>query len=762
MLVHGLNLMLLCQSIESNLYPPTSNLQSPISMSSFFSREELLGGLPARRASMLLFAIENRAAQLVAQDEREAAVYLTFAGTPTREQDFFAALAQGRNGVAVNIQQLERYAPQWKTLLPETPDAKLNAALADLIGKKYKFTRAEIPNVRAALALDDTATEQQFQNAFNKPLETIYAPRAGFGERARFAWTRFAARLENIPPFWLAFFLTMPGAAGLLAMPIALARVGLGGGILLLAAFALLNMFTVAALAEATARAGVTRLGFGWLGQLVQEYLGGAGAWFLTIILALNNFFVLVIFFLGVGGTLQDATRVPIAFWMFALFGICVFFLSRGSLNATIAFTLLIVFAVIFLLVLLPLLALPHFQIENITRAAYLSLDFGSLQLALGLMLTTYFSHLLVATYTPVVVRKDASARSWIGGSAAAIFGFMLIAIFWLVVLNGALSAEVLAATTGTVLTPLAHKAGDFVLWLGSLLVISSLGLATVQIALGLYYMVQERLPAPREGSVFSKPRARFLISILPMFGVLAFAEWLAYNSASSFASLLGILGAFALPLLSGIFPILLLAATRHKGDFVTHSTPRVLGNSIILGLVYALFVGIIFVYGIFIFQELLIRVLIVSVGLITLLVTFLILRRGALTPRIVLQVCGAENMREDENMRAAPVSRAAYSVVANGEALDVQVQVNGAQFLRGVTSELPAFADVRSLVFALPETVAREIKIWMYQTTGTGMNARIEIKNGVRVERMETSEARAGALIKIDGSAFDAQVTLD
>lgn len=725
---------------------------------SFFSRQELLdGSMPSRRASMLLFAIENRAAQLVEQDVRDAAVYLTYANTQTREQDFFAALARGRERQAsVTIQQLERYAPQWKTLLPESPDAKLNAALADLVGKKYKFTRAEIPNMRAVLALDDAATQRAFQSGFNRALETIYAPQTTRAARARFAWMRFAARLENLPPFWLAFFLTMPGAAGLLALSTAMAGVGLLGGLVLLFVFALVNMFTVAALAEATARAGVTRLGLGWLGQLVQEYLGSAGALFLTVILALNNFFVLVVFFLGVGGTLQDATQIPLWFWALVLFGICVFFLSRGSLNSTIASTLLVIFAVLVLLVLIPLFAVPLFQIENVARAAFLSFEWSSLQFALALLLSTYFSHMLVATYAPVVVRRDASARSWIWGSAAAIFGFMLIAMFWLVVMNGALAPDVIAHAQGTILTPLAERAGGIVLWLGSLLVILSLGLATVQIALGLYYMVQERLPAPREKTVWAKPSARFLLSIVPMVGVLALAEWLAFTGASSFASLLGIVSAFSLPLLSGVFPILLLAATRRKAEFIPRGAVRFLGNSIFLTVMYFLFVALIFGYGMFIFQDTLPRVLILAVGVITLAVTFVMLRRGAFAARLVIL------LQKDE--RAAGASR--YAIVENGNPARGQVDLDYARektALDAPSSEL-LWNGLRALRVRVSESRARTVKLWgLYFSkadTLQGFNARVEIHNGARVVQFEWNEARAETNLPIDTGAFDAQLT--
>jgi len=42
-----------------------------------FSRDELLGGMPARRASTLLFAIESRTALLVARERRAMATFET-------------------------------------------------------------------------------------------------------------------------------------------------------------------------------------------------------------------------------------------------------------------------------------------------------------------------------------------------------------------------------------------------------------------------------------------------------------------------------------------------------------------------------------------------------------------------------------------------------------------------------------------------------------------------------------------------------------
>ena len=113
-------------------------------MSEFFSREELLGGLPARRASTLLFAIESRAAQLAVQSRQAAAGYVTEVTAAEQERAFLFAIRQERDlPVEPTIQDLERYAPQWASLVP--PDPGLRVAVARLIGEKYRLPYAQVP-----------------------------------------------------------------------------------------------------------------------------------------------------------------------------------------------------------------------------------------------------------------------------------------------------------------------------------------------------------------------------------------------------------------------------------------------------------------------------------------------------------------------------------------------------------------------------------------------------------------------------------------
>lgn len=727
--------------------------------STFFSREELVGGLPARRASTLRFAIENRTAQRKRQSG-ETALYRTLAGAPEREQAFLDALAQARTADAsVSVQDLERYAPQWNSLLPETPDPRLVAALAHLFSEKYKFTRDSVPQLRAALDLDAPATRQAYQELYRQPLDTIYAPRVALGNRLRFAWARLAARLEALPPFWLAFGLTLPVGPGLLAVPIALAGLGPVPSILLLIFFGVINLITAAALAEAVSRSAITRFGLGYLGQLVSDYLGNVGSLFLTGVFAVNGFLVLIVFYLGIAGTLASATSIPTPIWIGIVFVAGLYFVSRRSLNTTVAFSLLVVAITLVLLVVIPLFALPYVRGEYL---AYANVPFFNgapfepalLSLVFGVMLTNYFSHMLVANYGRVVLRRDPGARTWIQGSMAAIGVSIVISILWVVLVNGAISPHALANETGTALAPLAKLAGPIVNVLGSVLVILGLGIATIHISLGEFFLVQERLLS----SGWSE-RVRTIISLLPVVGVFVLAEWFAITNTGSFASLLGLTGTLSLPLLGGIFPVLLLAASRRKGDFVPGVAYRWLGNPILLGIVYALFLLPIFVYGLVIYQEPLEKIATVIAGLLILGGTIVILRGDALAPRTVVE------LRQDRS----DAGQSLFEIVADGKFAPAPVMLdygNRTVSLHAAKGDIKDFPVLHAATFDLPKAAARELKVWTHRVTPEGnsdaLPAQVEINDVAGSRAQAIGADKREVVVKTSGAPVQIRIQVE
>src|SRR5918998_2975266 len=126
-----------------------------------FSRADLAHGLPARRASTLLFAIESLTAQLAARERRAMATYLTDRTEAEQERTFLDAMRAGREERhRPSIRDLERHAPSWAPLVP--PDASLAATVAALLGERHRFRRLDVPRLRTALRLDDASTAGAF------------------------------------------------------------------------------------------------------------------------------------------------------------------------------------------------------------------------------------------------------------------------------------------------------------------------------------------------------------------------------------------------------------------------------------------------------------------------------------------------------------------------------------------------------------------------------------------------------------------------
>jgi amino acid permease len=691
---------------------------------SFFSADELMRGLPGRRASTLLFAIESRTAHLVLQSQQATAYYLTEMALQEREQAFLQAVAQGRDfSQTITIQDLERYSNYWALLLPLLPDPSLNAAIAHLLRQKYKLLYSELPGLREVLRLDDSAVQDAYRRSYQQPLASIYTPQVSLGERLRWRGASLAGRLENIPPFWVALILTIPNGSGLLALPIAMSGVSIWLALALIIFFGLINMFTATALAETVARSGIMRYRLGFLGQLVDDFLGRSGMLLLSVVMFANSFLILVIFYLGVGGTLETSLKLPSGVWILLLFAVGVYFVTRKSFNSTVATTLVIGLVNLVLVALIILLTAPSFNVASLSGYQSKAFSWAALTPIFGVMLSNFFSHILVASFGRAVIQRDPSARSWIRGTRAAIGAAIVISCLWVLIIAGALSPQELASQTSTVLTPLAEKINPAINWLGSLLVILSLGMASILIGLALFFQTQEFLPGIFKGLGRKIPGGRVLdiLGGLPLLGVFLLAEWMAYSGTGNFSRLLGFVGVISLPLMGGIFPVLLLLAGRKKGDYVPGLVIRLLGNRLVVAAIYFLYLALIFTYGIFIYESLLERVLTISVAVVTLIVTWLMVRGGAFLPRLIFEL--QDDQRPGEQPR--------FSVVAGGQEIQAPISLT---FQNQSSQELQAgepFADLRSLQSALlqiPKETAdiREAKVWTHTLTPEGDSAGI------------------------------------
>lgn len=470
----------------------------------FPDAEDLLAGLPARRANALIFLIESRTARLVAQSRQAMERFLTEEAAQERALAFLEAFALAREPpIRPAIQDLERYASQWAPLVPDQP--RVRAAVAHGLGEKHDFTYDAVPGIRAALGLDEPTVRQAYERLYREPLEGIFSVRRSPWQRARWAWTGLSAWLENLPPFWTAYSLTLTETVGasILALPIAVAAIGPAAGLIILVVLGLVNVLTVALMAEAVARSGTIRFGGAFFGRLVSDYLGRGGSLVMSASLFLFCLLVLLVYYIGFATTLEDATRVPAVAFVALLFLVGLSYLRRPSLNAAIATALVVGATNIGLVVALSLLAFGHAEPGNLLEGGFFggqSFDSSLFALIFGVILAAYFGHTSVAICGQLVLRRDPSARALIWGCAAAQATALALYALFVLSVNGAVAPERLAEESGTALAPLAEEAGPAVHVLGSAFVILGMGMASITFTLALFNLTRERLPsaAPR------------------------------------------------------------------------------------------------------------------------------------------------------------------------------------------------------------------------------------------------------------------------
>ena len=302
-----------------------------------FTRESVLAGFPARQLRTLLFLIESRTARLAAQVQEATEEFPSEQAAEARELDFLEAFSLGRDPpVRPTIQDLERYADQWAPLVPDSP--RMRAGLAHLMAEKYAFTHRAVPGVRAALALDDEAVQQAYRDLYGQPLETIFVPQLTLPDRLRWASTAVARWVESLPPFWAGSLLivTQSLPVAWLVLPIAVAGLGLWAALALTIAIGLVNVLTMACMAEAAGRTGSLRYGHAFVGRVVSDYLGRTASSTLSGLVAASSALYLLASYLGLAVTLMSFTAVPASAWAVLLLLLALYLLRGQSVTLSI------------------------------------------------------------------------------------------------------------------------------------------------------------------------------------------------------------------------------------------------------------------------------------------------------------------------------------------------------------------------------------------------------------------------------------------
>ncbi|MGE5139598.1 MAG: patatin-like phospholipase family protein, partial [Rudaea sp.] len=139
------------------------------------SRAEIVSGSlnRSRRAAKLLTAVEARCIYMRDESRRVVAAYL-LEGDDKFEHRFDGDYIQSLKLSATSrdvllLDHLERFAPQWKPLIPSDPD--LRARLIRLIQDKYGLTPAAAPRTLAALDAGEHTVQAAYKTLYGRGVE---------------------------------------------------------------------------------------------------------------------------------------------------------------------------------------------------------------------------------------------------------------------------------------------------------------------------------------------------------------------------------------------------------------------------------------------------------------------------------------------------------------------------------------------------------------------------------------------------------------
>jgi hypothetical protein len=221
-------------------------------------------------------------------------------------------------------------------------------------------------------------------------------------------------------------------------------------------------------------------------------------------------------------------------------------------------------------------------------------------------------------------------------------------------------------------------------------------------------------------------------LSLSPLLLLFLLIEWLLVNKLVSFPQLLSIRGVVTVAVVGEAFPVLLLLASRRKGEHVPGMVLSFLANPVIAGGIYLLAIGSLFMHGLLIWQGPFQRGVALLVGIVLLITTYLIVRQGAFARRLVIEI------RQD----AAQEDIGTFTVTDSGRAArQARVRLGyagGERVYQEALGVIPEFPALNSVTVHMLGTKAQELKVWLHRMTPDGhsenLPALVEVSSGKEI----------------------------
>jgi hypothetical protein len=217
---------------------------------------------------------------------------------------------------------------------------------------------------------------------------------------------------------------------------------------------------------------------------------------------------------------------------------------------------------------------------------------------------------------------------------------------------------------------------------------------------------------------------ARSWLPLSPLLLIFLLVEWLLGNKLGSFSQLMDLRGVITVPVVAGVFPVLLLLASRRKGENIPAFVLPFLAHPMVAGGIYLVAVSTLFLHGLLIWQDPFRRGTALLVGTIILAITALLMRQGAFARRLVIEVRQDPPLTEHATgtfMMTDCGCAARQSTVCLG-------YLDGEHLYQEASGAIPHFGDLCSAKFSVPLTQAQELTVWVHRVTLEGQSENLPV----------------------------------
>jgi len=215
--------------------------------------------------------------------------------------------------------------------------------------------------------------------------------------------------------------------------------------------------------------------------------------------------------------------------------------------------------------------------------------------------------------------------------------------------------------------------------------------------------------------------------------------------------------GTITLPLLGGLFPMLLLVASRQRGERLPGRVIGALGWRVTAVLIGALYLASLIAFGLWIWHEPLERLAALATAGAMIALALVTWRRGAFAPRTVVEY----------RVEAGPPAYGVLSLLSGGRPLSAEIglgETTGDRSLTAAEAIINAPNRLRTITIALPARAARELELWIHAIspdgTSTPAASALELASDGQVQALSV-DGRTDAPLVVPGTGEAVLLTI-